>query len=969
MKIQFDSKQQFQIDAINAIVDVFDGQPLHGDGFEISFQTRGSGLFGSQLGTELGVGNALLLSDEAVLKNVRAIQDRNDIDNVEALQGYNFSVEMETGTGKTYVYLRTIFELSQKYGFKKYIIVVPSVAIREGVLKNLQITNDHFKVLYNNVPFEYFVYDARKVNRLRQFAASSQIQILIINIDAFRKNFTGTEDEVKSNVIYKESDKLSGRQPIEFVSSTRPIVIIDEPQSVDNTEKSQEAIKALNPLCTLRYSATHRNVYNLMYKLDPIRAFDLRLVKQIKVGSVREANAFNEPFVRLDEVDNRKGISAKVTIHVATNEGVMEKRVKVKTKANLFNLSNEREVYSDGYVVTEINAEPDNSYIVFSNGRRLSIGEEQGGLRDDLMRLQVRKTVQSHLEKEIQLKGTGVKVLSLFFIDKVANYRSYDAEGRPSKGKFATWFEEFFGEFSAQERYKEVIPFPVEKVHDGYFAQDKKGVLKDTSGVTQADESVYDKIMRNKEQLLSPDEPLRFIFSHSALREGWDNPNVFQICTLNETRSVMRKRQEIGRGLRLPVNKDGVRVFDDTINKLLIIANESYEDFARALQSEYEEDCGVIFGRISRASFSQIARMVGGEEVRLGKEASSKIYDILKDGGFITGEGRIQPKFNPSAANFDLALGAELDDVKSDVISVLNSLQLSSHIKNEADERKLVLNKGVYLDEGFKLLWDKIKAKTTYSVTYSTDTLIANAVKGISRMEAVEPIKLSYREAQLSVERKGVEAIGLRDQTVDVVYVGGIPDVIAYLQKETELTRSTIVSILKQCGRLSEFLVNPQRFMEAVSSILKRELNRLIIDGIKYERVSNQEYEMRLFEEREIVSYLNNRLEVKKSIYDAVVFDSDVERKFAEDLERREDIKLFVKLPRWFKIETPIGEYNPDWAILKHDDTVLYLVRETKGTRDFERMRNAEADKVRCGRRHFEELKVDFDVVTKSSEV
>jgi len=541
MKLRFDAQQQFQIDAVNAIVDIFDGQPLCQGDFEIRFETVYDGVLSGQVQTELGMGNRLLLKDEIILANVHKIQDHHGIDRIPTLQGYHFSVEMETGTGKTYVYLRTIFELSRKYGFKKFVIVVPSVAIREGVLKNLEITQDHFKALFNNIEYEYFDYDSQKINRLRQFAVSNSIQIMVINIDAFRKNFTGTEEEQKSNVIFKENDQLSGRQPIEFVTATNPIVIIDEPQSVDNTPKAQEAIKSLNPLCTLRYSATHRNLYNHVYKLDPIKAYEMRLVKQIVVAEAKGANTFNAAYAKLVEVDNTKGIVAKIAIHENKPGGVREKTVKVKQGADLFVLSNEREAYRDGYVVSEISAEPGNEFVGFSNGRVLRRGEEQGGIREDLMKVQIKNTIRKHLEKESQVKDRGIKVLSLFFIDRVANYRAYDEGGKPAKGKFAQWFEDYCNELTAQPRFHGLLSYPVENLHDGYFSQDKKGVLKDTRGNSEADADTYTKIMRNKEQLLSLDEPLRFIFSHSALREGWDNPNVFQICTLNETASVWKR--------------------------------------------------------------------------------------------------------------------------------------------------------------------------------------------------------------------------------------------------------------------------------------------------------------------------------------------------------------------------------------------------------------------------------------------
>ena len=960
MKLQFDAQQQFQIDAVNSVVDIFDGQPLHHGDFEIRFDTSYENLLSGQVQTELGMGNRLLLKDEAVLANVHRVQDANAIDRTPSLQGYHFSVEMETGTGKTYVYLRTIFDLSRKYGFKKFVIVVPSVAIREGVLKNLEITKDHFKALFNNIEYEYFVYDSQKINRLRQFAVSNSIQIMVINIDAFNKKDIA--------VIFKENDKLSGRQPIEFITASNPVVIIDEPQSVDNTPKAQEAIRSLNPLCTLRYSATHRNLYNHVYKLDPIKAYEMRLVKQIVVAEAKGANTFNDAYVKLAVVDNTKGITAKIVIHENRPGGVREKTVKVKQGADLFLLSGEREAYRDGYVVSEITAEPGNEFVGFSNGRVLRLGEEQGGIREDLMKVQIRNTIRKHLEKELQVKDKGIKVLSLFFIDRVANYRAYDEEGKPAKGKFAQWFEEHLHEFLAQPRFQGLLPYPVEKLHDGYFSQDKKGVLRDTRGNSEADEDTYTKIMRNKEQLLSLDEPLRFIFSHSTLREGWDNPNVFQICTLNETASVLKKRQEIGRGLRLPVNQLGERVFDENLNKLTVVANESYEDFARSLQKEYEEDCGVTFGKIPRSGFARITRLLDGEEAMLGRDESERIWNVAREKGYLDGEGRLTASFKPGPG-FVFDIGEEFKDVEHKILEVMESWRVDRHIRKDEDERPLRINKQVFLDEDFKKLWDRIKARTTYSVEYSTEVLATRAIEVIRKMEKIEPVRISYREALLNAAYKGIDTAEIRSSITDIAFAGVLPDITAYVQKETELTRSTIARILIESGRLAEFAVNPQRFMDAVVGILKRELHRLMIDGIKYEKIADQEWSMRLFEDKEIISYLTNRLEVKKSVYDAVVYDSEIERQFAEELERREDIKLFVKLPGWFRVETPIGEYNPDWAILKHDDTVLYLVRETKGTKDFEKLRNAEAEKIRCGRRHFEELGVDFAVVVTAGEV
>ena len=528
MKLKFDANLDYQLDAVNAIVDLFEGQPLSQGDFEISFTTsvneQGYGLI-APAGTldyteaspeerskyafigrskisgpkqpdmiehiELGVGNRLMLDDETLLKNVLAVQERNDIERTPSLQGRHFSVEMETGTGKTYVYLRTIFELHKNYGFKKFIIVVPSVAIREGTLKNLDITKEHFLNLYNNVPFNHYVYDSKKISQLRQFATSNHVQILVINIDAFRKVLDQEEKgEAKKgtvNVIHQENDRLSGRRPIEFVQATSPIVIIDEPQSVDNTPKAKAAIEPLNPLCTLRYSATHTNPYNLLYKLDPVKAYDMRLVKRIEVSSVRSDANFNEAYIKLVSTDYKNGIKAKVAIHVDTKTGPKEKTFTIKQGDDLSSKS-ERECYRDGYIVQEISAEPGNEYIKFNSGKTIYLGQSQGGMTDEVMRVQIRKTIEEHLEKELRVKEHGIKALSLFFIDRVANYRDYDEDGNPVKGKIAKWFEEEYEKHIANPRYKGLIPYPLEKIHDGYFAQDKKGILRDTRGDTQADD-------------------------------------------------------------------------------------------------------------------------------------------------------------------------------------------------------------------------------------------------------------------------------------------------------------------------------------------------------------------------------------------------------------------------------------------------------------------------------------------------
>jgi len=532
---------------------LFEGQPLEDSLLQSEL---------SELDTYANIysyGNRLVISEEQILINLQSIQTNNEINVSAKLDGMHFSVEMETGTGKTYVYLRSIYELNKMYGFKKFVVVVPSVAIREGVLKNLEITHEHFQTLYDNVPVNFQVYDSTKVSTLRGFATTNNIEVLVINIDSFAKD---------ENIINKPNDKLNGQKPVEFIQATHPIVIVDEPQNME-TEKRIAAIENLKALCTLRYSATHRNQYNLTYSLNPVKAYDLGLVKQIEVDSIIEENAYNDAFVSVESITATKTkVTAKVSINSNENGGVKKKTITVKVGDDLYKLSNEREIYADGYIIEEIDAV--NQCISISNGNLLYKGDSQGGLTDEVMKFQIRKTIEEHLKKEKSLNKLGIKVLSLFFIDKVANYRNYDSTGNAVKGKFAEWFEEIYQEYISKPAFKELDKFPIGETHNGYFSQDSKGKVKDTSGETKADDDTYSLIMKDKEKLLGLDNSLRFIFSHSALREGWDNPNVFQICTLNETKSDIKKRQEIGRGLRLAVDQTGKRTYDQNINRLTV---------------------------------------------------------------------------------------------------------------------------------------------------------------------------------------------------------------------------------------------------------------------------------------------------------------------------------------------------------------------------------------------------------------
>lgn len=875
MKIQFDSQQQYQIDAVNAVLDVFDGQPLAQGQFEIG-PTAGTG----ELLSELGFGNRLALQEEVILENLLQVQAWNGIERSVELDGMNFTTEMETGTGKTYVYLRTIHEMHARYGFNKFVIAVPSVAIREGVKTSIEITREHFRALFDEQPFDYWVYDSRRVSFLRQFATSNQLQVLIINIDAFNKP--------TNNVIHQENDRLSGRKPIEFIQATSPIVILDEPQNMES-EPAKAAIESLKPMCILRYSATHRNLYNLIYRLSPVDAYDMKLVKRIEVDSVLDDPDFNQPFISVNSISaTRTRITAKLTIDMRDKSGPKRKNVTVsRNGVDLFDLSGEREMYQ-GYIVDHIDA--GNKYVAFTNGERLYEGQTVGENRDERMRVQVRETVREHLEKELRIynmlpKERRLKVLSLFFIDRVANYADED-------GKIRCWFVEAYEELSKQPYYEPLSLLPVDEVHNGYFAKDRSGP-KDTTGKTKADDEAYEIIMKDKERLLSPEEPLRFIFSHSALREGWDNPNVFQICTLNESRTELRKRQEIGRGLRLPVDASGERSFDPNVNKLTVIANESYAEFASALQTEIEEETGVEF----------------------------------KD-----------------------------------------------RIANKRERRKANLKKNWRLDENFKELWTRIKHKTRYSVGYDTQELVSRASKAVWEMPEIHPPKIRIEKGDLRLGEGGVDTGLLSSREANVAYgVVRIPDLLGHIQRETELTRGTIVDILVKSDRLGDMKINPQQFMDGATRAIRRALDELMVDGIKYERIAGAEYKMLLFEDKEIDGYVSRMLEVKKSIYDAIEYDSGTEKQFARDLDSREDIKLFIKLPSWFTVETPIGTYNPDWAIVKQPNgkqEKLYLVKETKSDLDPAKRRPDENAKIKCGAAHFDSLPdVEFQVVNDAKQV
>lgn len=917
MKLQFDKNQSYQLEAILSVIDLFEGQRLNKSDFEFSFTNSNNG---SIQFTEAGVGNNLTLTENELLANLIKVQRRNQLKADEISRGIeklwynedasakdilvgkavitnfpNYSIEMETGTGKTYVYLRSIYELNKVFGFKKFVIVVPSVAIREGVLKSLQITSEHLQEIYENQPTEYKVYDSGRLTELGNFAKSNAIQILVINIDSFTKD---------ANVINQIRE--TGIKPIEYIQKSNPIVIIDEPQNME-TGIRKKAIANLNPIFTLRYSATHKNLYNLIYKLDPVKAYDLGLVKQIEVDSVLAKNDNSGAFISVDSFKVAKqSITTKITIFVNEKVGIQRKQVTAKIGDDLYKLSKEWDIYKDGFVINELDV--DNGYIQLSSGKVVHKGQAVGGLTDQILRDMVDATVENHFKKEKELRDQGIKVLSIFFIDRVANYRTYNEAGDPVKGKFAIWFEESFVKWQSMPAYRDLYSYSPEEVHNGYFSQDK-GKLKDSKEgkSTKADDETFKLIMQDKERLLDMSTPLRFIFSHSALREGWDNPNVFQICTLNETKSDIKKRQEIGRGLRLCVDQSGARNLNRSVNRLTVIANEAYEDFSKALQNEIEEDCGVTF------------------------------------------EGRI---------------------------------------KNARARAKVRLKDKWLEDSLFLELWDKIKHRTEYKVNYSTQQLIDNCAAALKAMPSIEK-PVIYREKNLAkfvrdnignlIELSGDQK-GSKERIIKVTDYE-IPDFVAYVQSKTELTRDTITRIVLQSSRLVEIFNNPQLFMDSVVRIIKHEFDSIKINGIQYKKVAGQVYEMKLFESAEIDHYLENLIVVKKqakTLYNYVTIDSlsTPEKRFAEDCDSRDDILFYVKLPKTFQIKTPIGPYNPDWALIKKEngeETRIYFVAETKdekSVKDRNLLRPEARMKIDCGEKHFAEFKeVKFQVVNNVSDL
>ena len=1005
MKLHFESNLDYQLAAIEAVCDLFRGQEICRSEFTVTMRAPSAPL-GDDLSpgttpqqmslgvaeSDLGIGNRLTLLDDEIADNLHAIQLRGGLPPSGILSSGDFTVEMETGTGKTYVYLRSIFELNKRYGFTKFVVVVPSVAIKEGVYKSLQITEEHFKGLYAGVPLDYFIYDSAKLGQVRNFATSSNIQVMVVTVGAINKFGDEAEakaeesDETKArqksqNVMYRHSEKTGGERPIDLIRATSPIVIVDEPQSVDGglDGKGKKAMQQLNPLCTLRYSATHVDKHHMVYRLDAVDAYEQKLVKQIEVAAATVQGGNNKPYVCVVSVSNKRGvISAKVELDMETLAGVHRQEVMVQDGDDLEQTTH-RAMYAD-YRIGEIKTAKGEEFVElrYPGGEKyLRIGEAHGDVEPlAIQREMIRRTIKEHLDKEKRLRPQGIKVLSLFFIDAVGKYRQYDADGNSVKGDYARIFEEEYRRYAKHPDYQSLfaeidLDTAAEAVHNGYFSIDKKKVgnksvevFKDTRGDTKADDDTYSLIMRDKEKLLGFETPLKFIFSHSALREGWDNPNVFQICTLRDIQSERERRQTIGRGLRLCVNQEGQRLRGFDINTLTVIATESYEQFADNLQKEIEADTGIRFGIVQEHQFAAVVVKGGdGKEAPLGFEQSKVLWAHLKSQGYIDAKGKVQDTLKVALKNGTLVVPTEFEAQRSQIAEMLRKLSGRLEIKNADDRKPIRTRQAVLLSPEFKALWDRIKHKTTYRVQFDNEKLIDGCVKTFRDAPPISKTRLQWRKADISIGKGGVDTKEKAGADTVTLNEGDIelPDLLTDLQDRTQLTRKTITRILTESGRLNDFKRNPQQFIELTGEIINRQKRMALVDGIKYQRLGeDQFYAQELFEREELTGYLKNMLNAEKSVYEKVVYDSDTERDFASQLEMNNAIKVYAKLPGWFRVPTPLGSYNPDWALLVEQDGAerLYFVVETKSSLFIDDFRDKESAKIECGKAHFKALAI-----------
>lgn len=1014
MKLRF-KHQKFQADAAKAVVDVFAGQPYLTPSYMMD---RGTGYIQQSLTDEddfTGWSNQKIvpeLNDKLILEHINRIQKENQIKPSEHVEGrFNLTIEMETGVGKTYTYIKTMYELNKHYGWSKFIVVVPSIAIREGVYKTFQVTQEHFAEEYGK-KIRFFIYDSKQLTEIDRFASDNSINVMIINSQAF--NARGKD----ARRISMKLDEFRSRRPIDIIAKTNPIVIIDEPQSVEG-KQTKENLKQFNPLMTLRYSATHKadSIYNMIYRLDAMEAYNKRLVKKIAVKGITESGSTaTESYVYLESINLSKAApTATLQFDFKGASGIRKITRIVSEGYNLYDNSNQMEEYKQGFVVSRIDGRDDS--VEFINGIKLYAGDVIGKVSEDqLRRIQIRETILSHIQRERELFYKGIKVLSLFFIDEVARYKQYDASGQPMNGVYAEMFEEEYKDvignlqvaIGEDDYMKYLSEIPAEKTHAGYFSIDKKGKMIDskanekrenTKEKMSNDVDAYDLIMKNKELLLDRNpkkSPVRFIFSHSALREGWDNPNVFQICTLKQSSSDVRKRQEVGRGLRLCVNQDGERMDTNVlgndvhnVNVLTVIASESYDSFAKGLQSEIAEAVADRPKAVTEDLFiGKVLKDINGNEQVVDNDTGRAIYFDLIINGYIDKKGVLTDKYYDDKANGELKVAEEVADSAASVIEIIDSIYdskamqpenaRSNNVELEVDESKLAMPE-------FKALWGKINSKSVYVVNFDTAELVRNSIDALDRKLRVSKIYFKVEtgtmeqiesKAELETGSSFAKEESTTYESSKAVSSNVKYDLIGKLVDETGLTRKAVIQILQgiQPTTFSQFKNNPEEFIIKAAALINDEKATAIIEHITY-NVIDDKYGTDVFTDPTIRGRLGvNAMKAKKHLYNHIVYDSSNEQAFATELDTNTNVAVYVKLPDGFYISTPVGHYNPDWAIAFYEGTVkhIYFVAETKGSMNSMQLRLVEDSKIHCAREHFKAIsngEVVYDVVDSYKEL
>ena len=1003
MKLQF-KHQKFQADAAKAVVDVFAGQPYLTPSYMID---RGTGYIQQSLTEDIdfiGFSNQKIvkeLNDDLILNRIKKIQRDNQIQPSDKLEGrYNLTIEMETGVGKTYTYIKTMYELNKHYGWSKFIIIVPSIAIREGVYKTFQVSQEHFAEEYGK-KIRFFIYKSNQLNEIDRFASDNSINVMIINSQAFNSK---AKDAKR---IFLELDEFKSRRPIDIIAKTNPILIIDEPQSVEG-EKTKERLEDFNPLFTLRYSATHRSdsIYNMIYRLDALDAYNKHLVKRISVKGITESGSnATESYVYLERIKLTKSEpTASIQFDFKGTKGIRKITRVVSEGYNLYDNSGQMEEYKDGFVVARIDGR-DNS-IEFINGIKIYAGDIIGKVNENqLRRIQIRETILSHIERERELFYKGIKVLSLFFIDEVSKYRQYDSYGNPINGIYAKIFEEEYRDIvdNLQTKFGEegylgyINAISETSTHAGYFSVDNKGKMVDSKitrneSITD-DINAYELIIKNKELLLDRDpkkSPVRFIFSHSALREGWDNPNVFQICTLKQSSSDVRKRQEVGRGLRLCVNQDGERMDTNVlgndvhnVNVLTVIASESYDSFAKGLQAEIAEAVADRPKSITPELFigKAIKDIHDNEQIIDDKLGRAIHFDLIVK-GYIDKTGALTDKYYDDKANDLIQVADEVSDSKDAVIGIIDSIYDAKSMQFEnarSNNVELQLDEDKVSMPEFKALWNKINSKSVYVVDFDTDELVRNAISALDSKLRVS--KIFYKvESGTMKQIKSKEALETSGSFVkeaastygskNAVNSNVKYDLVGKLVDETGLTRKAIIQILQgiESAVFNQFKDNPEEFIIKAASLINDEKATAIIEHITYD-VLDEKYNTNVFTDPTIKGRLGaNAMKVNKHLYDHIIYDSTNEKNFVSELDINSDVAVYVKLPDGFYISTPVGRYNPDWAIAFYEGTVkhIYFVAETKGSMNSMQLRLIEESKLHCAREHFKAISkgdVVYDVV------